>query len=108
VATCNATNFFIVTGGEVWTSTGEHCLNGITRRLVLELATAAAIAAHERDFTLDDVYGADEAFVTGTFGALTPVAHVDGHPIGDGVGAGPITRVLLGRYKEAMHRAVTG
>ena len=105
VATCNATNFFIVTGGEVWTSTGEHCLNGITRRLVLELAVAAGIGAYERDFTLDDVYRADEAFVTGTFGALTPVAHVDGHLIGEGTGSGPITRQLAAHYREAMDRA---
>jgi len=105
VATCNATNFFIVTGGEVWTSTGEHCLNGITRRLVLELAAAAGIGARELDFTLDAVYGAEEAFVTGTFGALTPVAHVDGRPIGEGEGAGPITRRLTGLYREAMDRA---
>ena len=105
MATCNATNFFIVTGREVWTSTGEHCLNGITRRLVLQLAVAAGIGAHERDFTLDDVYRADEAFVTGTFGALTPVAHVDGHAIGDGTGFGPITRQLAGQYRDAMDRA---
>ena len=104
VATCNATNFFVVVDGEVWTSTGEHCLNGITRRLVLELAADAGIEAHERDFTLDDVYGAEEAFVTGTFGALTPVASVDGHPIGDGT-AGPVTRLLTDRYREAQDRA---
>lgn len=106
VATCNATNFFIVTGGEVWTSTGEHCLNGITRRLVLELAAAEGIAAREVDFTLEDVYAADEAFVTGTFGALTPVASVDGRPIGAVRGAGPVTRLLTDRYREALDRAV--
>ncbi len=84
VATCNSTNFFIVTAGEVWTSSGEYCLNGITRALVLELATGAGINAVERDFTLDDVYNADEAFVTGTYGGLTPVIEVDGHTIGTG------------------------
>ena len=104
VATCNATNFFIVTGGELWTSTGEHCLNGITRRLVLELAEAEGIPAHERDFALDDVYGADEAFVTGTFGALTPVRRVDGRLIGDGTT--PVTRRLIERYRAAQDAAV--
>jgi branched-chain amino acid aminotransferase len=107
VATCNATNFFIVVDGEVWTSTGQYCLNGITRRLVLELAAAAGITAHERDFVLDDVHGAGEAFVTGTFGALTPVARVDGNRIGDGGGAGPVTRALSDRYREAIDLAVT-
>ncbi len=104
VATCNATNFFIVRGQAVWTSTGEHCLNGITRGLVIELGRSAGIETHERDFTLDDVYTADEAFVTGTFGALTPVATVDGRTIGDGDGAGPITRQLAGLYRDAVTR----
>ena len=106
VATCNATNFFIVTDGELWTSTGRHCLNGITRRLVIELAAAAGIAVHERDFTVEAVYRAEEAFVTGTFGALTPVATVDGHPVGDGGGAGPVTSRLGVLYREAVDLAV--
>jgi branched-chain amino acid aminotransferase len=93
VATCNSTNFFIVTKGEVWTSTGEHCLNGITRQLVIELARAEGIAAHEKDFTLADVFMADEAFVTGTYGGLTPVVAVDGKAIGTGE-SGPITALL--------------
>ena len=101
VATCNATNFFVVTGGEVWTSSGEHCLNGITRRLVLELAAAEGIPARELDFGLDDVYAADEAFLTGTFGALTPVASVDGHRFEV---PGPITELLTRRYREALDR----
>jgi branched-chain amino acid aminotransferase len=102
VATCNATNFFVVTGGEVWTSTGEHCLNGITRRLVLELAAEAGIGTAERDFTVDDVYAAEEAFVTGTFGALTPVASVDGHRFEV---PGPVTALLSARYRELLDRA---
>ena len=93
VATCNSTNFFIVTRGEVWTSTGEHCLNGITRQLVIELARAEGITAYEKDFTLADVFMADEAFVTGTYGGLTPVVAVDGTAIGTG-GPGPITALL--------------
>jgi branched-chain amino acid aminotransferase len=105
VATCNATNFFIVTGGEVWTSTGDHCLNGVTRALVIELAAAEGITARETDFTLDRVYRADEAFVTGTFGGLTPVVTVDGRPIGKVEGAGPITARLSAAYRDAIDAA---
>jgi branched-chain amino acid aminotransferase len=100
VATCNATNFFIVRGGEVWTSTGMYCMNGITRRLVLELCRAADIGHAERPFSLTDVYGADEAFVTGTFGGLTPVTQVDGRTIGDG--PGPVTARLSDLYRELV------
>ena len=101
VATCNATNFFIVTHGEVWTSTGQHCLNGVTRRLVLELCRANRIPALEKDFSLTDVYSADESFVTGTFGSLTPVVAVDGRTIGTGE-AGPVTAQLSRFYKAAV------
>ncbi len=100
VATCNATNFFIVTKGEVWTSSGQHCLNGITRQLVLELCKANGIPANERDFSLTDVYSADEAFVTGTFGGLTPVVAVDGRVIG--TGPGELTGRLSALYKGAV------
>jgi branched-chain amino acid aminotransferase len=93
VATCNSTNFFIVTDGELWTSTGEYCLNGLTRGLVLELAADEGIVSYERDFSLDDVYGADEAFVTGTYAGLTPVVSVDERPIGTGE-PGPMTARL--------------
>jgi branched-chain amino acid aminotransferase len=102
VATCNATNFFIVVDGAVWTSTGEHCLNGITRGLVLELARTAGIEARELDFTVEAVHAADEAFVTGTFGALTPVRRVDGVEIGPGDGGGPVTRRLQDMYRAAL------
>ncbi|NNL47521.1 MAG: aminotransferase class IV [Acidimicrobiia bacterium] len=102
VATCNSTNFFIVKGGEVWTSTGEYCLNGITRGLVIELAAAEAIPSFEKPFSLTDVYAADEAFVTGTFGALTPVIEVDGRTIGEG-GTGPITSQLAAAYRRLIH-----
>jgi branched-chain amino acid aminotransferase len=101
VATCNATNFFIVYRGEVWTSTGQHCLNGITRRLVIELCKANAIAVHEKDFSLTNVYSADEAFVTGTFGSLTPVINVDGRTIGTGQ-RGEVTAQLTQLYKSAV------
>ena len=106
VATCNSTNFFIVRRGEVWTSTGLHCLNGITRRLVIELCAAAGIPAHERDFSLTDVYAADEAFVTGTFGGLTPVVAVDGRTIGGGA-PGPLTALLTEAYRTAISTATS-
>jgi branched-chain amino acid aminotransferase len=106
VATCNATHFFVVTGGEVWTSTGEHCLRGITREVVLEVARAAGIPAQEKRFVLDDVYAADEAFVTGTFGGLTPVIAVDGHTIGVGR-PGPMTARLRDLYETAIDRDVS-
>jgi branched-chain amino acid aminotransferase len=105
VATCNATNFFIVCRGEVWTSTGQHCLNGITRALVIELCRANGIACHERDFSLTDVYSADEAFVTGTFGSLTPVTQVDGRTIGEGQ-LGELTAQLSRYYKAAVQQDV--
>jgi branched-chain amino acid aminotransferase len=101
VATCNATNFFIVSKGEVWTSTGQHCLNGITRRMVIEICKANAIPVFERDFSLTNVYSADEAFVTGTFGSLTPVIAVDGRTIGTGE-PGERTARLSKLYKEVV------
>jgi branched-chain amino acid aminotransferase len=103
VATCNSTNFFIVTAGEVWTSTGEHCLNGITRELVIELARAAGITAREQDFTLEAVFAADEAFVTGTYAGLTPVVAVDGRTIGTG-SPGPVTAGLAAARDHAFDR----
>ena len=109
VATCNATNFFIVVKNEVWTSTGQHCLNGVTRGLVIELCKAAGISVREQDFSLTDVYGADEAFVTGTFGSLTPVVAVDGRAVGnvgdEAGGPGEVTRRLSALYKEAVYKA---
>lgn len=93
VSTCNATNFFIVVKGQVWTSTGQHCLNGITRRKVIEICRLQGIPVFEKDFSLTDVYAAGEAFVTGTFGGLTPVVEVDGHIIGDGKPGGLTSRL---------------
>ena len=99
VATCNSTHFFIVRRGEVWTSAGGYCLGGITRGAVLEAARREGVPALEKDFSLFDVYGADEAFTTGTFAGLVPVASVDGRPIGEAPPAGddrsgPMTRRL--------------
>ncbi|HET7269686.1 MAG TPA: aminotransferase class IV, partial [Rubrobacter sp.] len=104
VATCNATNFFIVRRGEVWTSTGHYSLNGITRRIVIELCLAENVPVFERVFSLTDVYGADEAFVTGTFGGITPVIEVDGRAIGTG-GRGELTACLTELYAEAVAAA---
>jgi branched-chain amino acid aminotransferase len=104
VATCNATNFFAVRDGELWTSTGHYNLHGITRAVVLDEARAAGIPTHEAPFSLTDVYAAEEAFVTGTFGGLTPVHTVDGRPIGDG--SLPTTDRLRGLYLAALDRDV--
>lgn len=84
VATCNSTHFFIARDGEVWTSSGDFCLDGITRRNVIDICKANDIKVFERNFTLADVYGADEAFITGTFAGLSAVAEVDGRTIGTG------------------------
>jgi len=81
VSTCNATNFFIVKDGEVWTSTGAYCMNGITRQKVIEICAKNKIPCHQKNFSLYDTYSADEAFVTGTFGGLTPVTRIDGKTI---------------------------
>ena len=105
VSTCNATNFFIIVKGQVWTSTGQHCLNGITRKKIIEVGRANGVAVFERDFSLTDVYSADEAFVTGTFGGLTPVMEVDGRPIGDQQ-PGAITRRLRELYLAEIDRSM--
>ena len=81
VSTCNSTNFFMVKNGEVWTSTGAYCMNGITRHNVIRICAENGIVCKQKDFSLYDVYGADEAFVTGSFGGLTPVNEVDGRKI---------------------------
>lgn len=101
VNTTNACNFFIVRKGEVWTSTGDYCMNGITRAKVIELCKTNSIPVFERNFSLVDVYGADEAFLTGTFGAQTPVAEVDGRIIGTG-DMGPMTERIRGLYKDLI------
>ena len=86
VATCNSTHFFIVRRGEVWTSSGDYCLGGITRGNVVEICREAGIPVFEKNFSLTDVYGAEEAFVTGTFAGVVPVREIDGRPISDGRG----------------------
>ena len=101
VNTTNACNFFIVKRGEVWTSTGDYCMNGITRRKIIELCKTNNIPVFERNFSLVDCYSADEAFLTGTFGAQTPVGEIDGRQIGDGH-IGPMTERLRKLYKELL------
>lgn len=105
VATCNATNFFMVKNGEVWTSTGQYCMNGITRGKVIEACHQNGIPCYQKNFSLFDLYGADEAFVTGTFGGLTPVTKVDGRTIGSG-GYGPMTQRLQVLYEGLVQAAV--
>jgi branched-chain amino acid aminotransferase len=106
VATCNSTHFFIVRKSEVWTSSGKYCLGGITRGLTLEIAREAGIPAIEKDFSLTDVYGADEAFVTGTFAGIVPVREVDGRKLTDG--RGPMVERLQKLYAERVERDVAG
>ncbi len=106
VNTTNACNFFIVRRGEVWTSTGDYCMNGVTRANVIRLCRENGIPVLEKNYSLYEAYGADEAFLTGTFGAQTPVASIDGKPIGTTEGAGPITRQLRSLYKDLVARDV--
>ncbi len=106
VNTTNACNFFIVRRGAVWTSTGDYCMNGVTRQKVIDLCRANDIEVFERNFSLVDAYGADEAFLTGTFGAQTPVASIDGKEIGSG--ERPVTARIQALYKELIERDITG
>jgi len=103
VATCNSTHFFIARKGEVWTSSGDYCLGGITRGNVIELCEQNQIPVHQKNFSLLDVYGADEAFVTGTFAGLAPVREIDGRLIGDGE-RGPMVERLQQLYLELLEQ----
>jgi branched-chain amino acid aminotransferase len=103
VSSCNATNFFFVRGGELFTSTGEYCFNGITRANVIALAQENGIPVRLENFTLEDVHRADEAFVTGTFGGLTPVREIDGHVL-PGPLPGPLTERLRALYAGLKDR----
>jgi branched-chain amino acid aminotransferase len=100
VNTTNACNFFIVRKGAVWTSTGDYCMNGVTRQKVIDLCRANGIEVHERNYSLVDAYGADEAFLTGTFGAQTPVGEIDGKIIG--TEDRPVTARIRALYKELV------
>jgi len=104
VATCNSTHFFIVRKGEVWTSTGKYCLGGITRGVVIELCRDNGIPVFEKDFSLTDVYGADEAFVTGTFAGVVPAHTIDGRKLTEG--RGPMVERLQQLYRDRVERDV--
>jgi branched-chain amino acid aminotransferase len=107
VNTTNSCNVVFVRRGALWTSTGDYCMNGITRGHVLGLARANGIAVHARNFSLVEAYDAEEAFLTGSFGGLTPVASLDGRAFGDG-GAGPVTRRLQALYADLLERETAG
>ena len=99
VSTCNSTNFFIITNNEVWTSTGEYCLNGVTRGSIINLCEKNNISVYEKNFLIDDVYNADEVFVTGTFAGVIPVVEIDGRKINKG----PLTKKLQELYHNDIN-----
>jgi branched-chain amino acid aminotransferase len=105
VATCNSTHFFIARRGEVWTSTGDYCLHGITRGNVLRACREAGIPAFEKNFSLAEAYSAEEAFCTGTFAGVVPVRSIDGRTIGDGK-PGPTVARLQALYRGLVERDV--
>ena len=104
VATCNSTHFFIVRKGEVWTSSGDYCLGGITRSNIIQVCREAGIPVFEKNFSLTDVYGADEAFVTGTFAGVVPVTEVDGRNLTSS--RGPMVARLQTLYRELIDKGV--
>jgi branched-chain amino acid aminotransferase len=104
VATCNSTHFFIVRRGEVWTSSGDYCLAGITRANVLRLCRENGITAYEKNFSLTEAYGAEEAFVTGTYAGIAPVIEIDGRSIS--AGRGPMVERLQQLYLRLIERDI--
>ena len=107
VSTCNSTNFFIVRDSEVWTSTGEYCLNGVTRGAIIDLCRANNITALEKNFLTDDVHTADEAFVTGTFAGVLPVTEIDEHILSSGQ-RGQLTKKLQDLYRSEIDKRYPG
>ncbi|MCG8617537.1 MAG: aminotransferase class IV [Desulfobacterales bacterium] len=103
VATCNSTSFFIVRQGEVWTSSGDYCLHGITRATTIEICKENGIPVKEKNFSLLESYVAEESFVTGTFGGLRHVSSIDGRVIGDGE-LGPVTKKLQALYEARLDK----
>ena len=97
VSTCNSTNFFMIKNNEVWTSNGQHCLNGVTRHSVIDICKKKQIPIKEKQFSINEVHEADEVFVTGTFAGIIPVRSVDGNTIGNGT-RGPLTEKLQTWY----------
>lgn len=106
VNTTNACNFFIVRNGEIWTSTGDYCMNGVTRQKVIDLCRINGMPVFEKNFSLYEAYGADEAFLTGTFGAQTPVAEIDNKRIGNG--GRPVMTKIQSLYKDLITRSTGG
>lgn len=103
VASCNSTNFFVFRGDTLWTSDGQCCFNGITRKAAITLWREAGGTVREAPFTLAEVYSADEAFVTGTLGGITPVASIDGRALRAGL-PGPNTARLAALYDAYLAR----
>ena len=103
VSTTNSCNFFIVRNNEVWTSTGDYCMNGITRLKVIQLCKNNNIPVFEKNFSLVDVYSAQESFITGTLGSLTQVLTIDGRNIGSSDDGWPVTEKLRSSYKELIN-----
>ena len=99
VSTCNSTNFFMITSNEVWTSNGQHCLNGVTRHSVIDICKKKQVPIKEKQFSINEVHKADEVFVTGTFAGIIPVRFVDGNTIGNGT-RGPLTEKLQTWYER--------
>ena len=102
VSNCNSTNFFFIKSNDVWTSTGEYCLNGITRQSVIRICNQNKIVLKEKNFSVKDVLSADEIFVTGTFAGIIPVIRVDNTVIGDGI-RGTMTKRLQDFYIADIH-----
>ena len=101
ISTCNSTNFFIVRRGEIWTSKGKYCLPGITRKMVINICEEKNIPIYEKDFKIEDVYSANEAFVTGTFAGIIPAINIDGYKMSDGV-RGELTYKLQEYYSKKL------
>ena len=99
VSTCNSTNFFMIKNNEVWTSNGQHCLNGVTRHSVIDICKKKQVPIKEKQFSINEVHKADEVFVTGTFAGIIPVRSVDGNTIGNGT-RGPLTEKLQTWYER--------
>ena len=105
VATCNSTNFFIVKNNEIWTSTGEYCLNGITRKSIIRLCKEYEVPVFEKNFLLEDVHKANEIFVTGTFAGVIPVVSIDNIIVSGGK-RGRITKQLQDWYHLDIERLI--
>ena len=103
VSTCNSTNFFLIKNKEVWTSTGEYCLPGVTRGAIIQLCKENNIPIYEKDFLVADVLNADETFVTGTFAGVIPAVSLDGKTIGNGK-RGQMTETFFNLYKNKIEK----